>query len=77
MLGWDLWKKGFDAWEGATAQFAEKAMKNPLLLGPSGAMLKAVMQAKAGSDKATARGGGGGGGGDQKEEGRESGRSTR
>ena len=55
MLGWDLWKKGFEAWEGATAQLAEKAMKNPLLLGPSGAMLKAMMQAKAGSDKATAR----------------------
>ncbi len=55
MLGWDLWKKGFDAWEGATAQYLEKALQNPLLLGPSGAMLKTMMQAKAGSDKAMAR----------------------
>jgi ATP-dependent exoDNAse (exonuclease V) alpha subunit len=55
MLGWDLWKKGFDAWEGATADYLEKAIENPLLLGPSGAMLKAMMETKAGNDKAMAR----------------------
>lgn len=55
MLGWDLYKKGFDAWESATAAFVEKALENPLLLGPSGMMLKTMMQAKAGSDKAMAR----------------------
>jgi hypothetical protein len=54
MLGWDLWKKGFDAWEGATARYVEQVMKNPLLLGPSGAMLTAAMKAKATSEKATA-----------------------
>jgi hypothetical protein len=54
MLGWDMWKKGFDAWEGATARYLEQVLKNPLVLGPSGAMLTATMKAKAASDKAAA-----------------------
>mgnify|MGYP000045813219 CR=1 FL=1 len=55
MLGWDTWKKGFDAWENTTAGFMEKVLKNPLLLGPSGAMLSAVMKAKAATDKAASQ----------------------
>ena len=54
MLGWDMWKKGFEAWEGATARYMEQVSKNPLLLGPAGAMLTAAMKAKAASDKAAA-----------------------
>jgi hypothetical protein len=54
MMGWDLWKKGFDAWENATAEYAEKLLKSPLVLTPGGAMLSAVMKAKAASDKASA-----------------------
>ena len=54
MLGWDMWKKGFFAWESATAQYLEQVLKNPLVLGPSGAMLTAAMKAKAASDKAAA-----------------------
>jgi hypothetical protein len=54
MLGWDMWKKGFEAWEGATARYMEQVMKNPLVLGPSGAMLTAAMKAKAATDKAAA-----------------------
>ncbi len=54
MVGWDMWKKGFDAWEGATARYLEQVMKNPLVLGPSGAMLTAAMKAKAAGDKAAA-----------------------
>jgi hypothetical protein len=54
MLGWDMWKKGFDAWENATASYVEQVLKNPLVLGPSGAMLTAAMKAKATSDKAAA-----------------------
>ncbi len=54
MLGWDMWKKGFDAWEGATARYVEQVMKNPLLLGPSGAMMTAAMKTKAATDKAAA-----------------------
>jgi hypothetical protein len=54
MMVWDMWKKGFDAWEGATARYLEQVTKNPLLLGPSGKMLSVAMQAKAASDKAAA-----------------------
>lgn len=54
MLAWDLWKKGFDAWENATAQYCEQVIKNPLLLGPSGMMLTAAMKTKAMADKAAA-----------------------
>jgi hypothetical protein len=49
-----MWKKGFDAWENATAQYMETVMRSPLLLGPSGTMLSTVMKAKAASDRATA-----------------------
>lgn len=51
---WDQWKKGFDAWEAATAQLLEQWMKSPLVLGPSGTMLSMVMKAKLASDKAMA-----------------------
>ncbi len=51
---WDLWKKGFYAWEGATARMFESALKSPLVLGPSGAALTAAMRAKAAGDKAVA-----------------------
>lgn len=54
MMGWDLWKKGFDAWENATAEYAEKLLKSPLVLVPGGAMLSAAMKAKAAGDKAAA-----------------------
>jgi hypothetical protein len=54
MLGWDMWKKGFDAWENATAQYIEQILKNPVVLGPSGAMLSGAMKAKAAGDKAAA-----------------------
>ncbi len=51
---WKLWKKGFDAWEKATAAAIEKMMANPAILGPAGGMLSAFMKAKAASDKAAA-----------------------
>ena len=47
MMVWDMWKKGFTAWEGATAQYMEQVLSNPLLLYPSGAMLTAAMKVKA------------------------------
>ena len=49
---WDMWKKGFTAWETATAQYVEKVMSNNAVLGTSGAMLTAVMKTKAGVDRA-------------------------
>jgi hypothetical protein len=52
---WEMWKKGFDAWENATAKYVEQWMKSPLLLGPSGMMLGSAMKAKAQYDKATSQ----------------------
>jgi hypothetical protein len=52
---WDMWKKGFDAWEASTARVLEAWMKSPLVLEPSGALLTATMKMKASSDRAAAR----------------------
>jgi hypothetical protein len=54
MIGWDMWKKAFDAWEDATAKYAEQWLKSPLVLGPSGAMLSWMMKAKTQADKTKA-----------------------
>jgi hypothetical protein len=54
-MPWESWKKGFDAWEGATAKWLESVLKSPLVLGPSGAMLGATMKAKAKYDDAVAQ----------------------
>ncbi len=55
MNAWESWKKGFDAWENATAKYVETWMKSPLVLGPSGTMLTAAMHAKTNMDRATAK----------------------
>lgn len=54
MIGWEEWKKGFDAWEDSTAKLMEVWLKSPFVLGPSGAMLTAAMKAKVAGDKAAA-----------------------
>ncbi len=54
MSAWNMWKKGFDAWENETAKFLEIVIRSPLVLGPSGAMLTVVMKAKTTGDKARA-----------------------
>jgi hypothetical protein len=51
---WDMWKQGFNAWEQATAQYMEKVMTNPGVLGPAGALLTAAMKTKAATDRAMA-----------------------
>ena len=51
---WDMWKQGFAAWEQATAQYFEKVLTNPGVLGPAGAMLSAAMKTKTATDKALA-----------------------
>ncbi len=51
---WDTFKKGFDAWENATAKYLELWLKSPMVLGPSGAMLSQAMRTKAAYDKAVA-----------------------
>ena len=52
---WDMWKQGFAAWEQTTAQYMEKVMTNPGVLGPAGAMLTAAMKTKAATDRALAQ----------------------
>ncbi len=54
MDAWDMWKKGFAAWETATASYLEKVLANPAVLGPAGAMLTAAMKTKTATDKAVA-----------------------
>ena len=54
MFGWDLYKKMFNAWEGATAQYLEAWLKSPLVLEPAGAWLSAAMKAKRSTDRAAA-----------------------
>ena len=54
MIGWDDWKKGFDAWEAATARLLEEWMQSPLVLEPAGAMLTALMKGKARGDRTLA-----------------------
>lgn len=49
---WDQWKKGFAAWETATAAYLEQVMANPSVLGPAGIMLTAAMKTKAATDRA-------------------------
>ncbi|PJB43005.1 MAG: hypothetical protein CO108_10810 [Deltaproteobacteria bacterium CG_4_9_14_3_um_filter_63_12] len=44
---WEQWKKGYYTWEAATAQLIEQWIRSPLVLGPSGAMLSAMMKVKA------------------------------
>lgn len=54
-LGWEMWKKGFDAWESATANYMEQVLKNPLLLGPSGKLMAEAFKQKAQAEKNTAQ----------------------
>jgi len=51
---WETWKKGFEAWEGATAKYFDGMLKNESVLGGSGALLTAAMKAKAAYEKAAA-----------------------
>lgn len=52
MITWDLWKKGFDAWEDATAKYLEHWLRSPAVLTPAGALFTAAMKTKAAHDKA-------------------------
>ena len=48
---WEMWKKGFDVWEDATAKYLEQVFKSPLVLAPTGFGLTAFMKAKAAGDQ--------------------------
>ncbi len=49
---WEMWKKGFDKWESATAEYLERVLESPAVLYPSGKMLQSVMKTKAKLDDA-------------------------
>jgi len=53
MMVWDIFKKAFDSWENAAAQWSERAMKSPLVLSPSAGMLSTVLKSKAAIDRVT------------------------
>jgi len=55
MNAWDTWKRGFDAWEDATATLVARWMQSPLVLSASGAALSAALRAKAQRDAEVAR----------------------
>jgi hypothetical protein len=47
MKSFKEWKSAFDRWESATAEYSEKVLKMPDVLGPAGSILSRVMRAKA------------------------------
>jgi hypothetical protein len=52
---WETWKKGFGAWESATASYLEKVLGNQTVLWPAGALLTAWMKTRAAGDRTLAR----------------------
>ena len=54
MNPWELYKKYFNVWENATAEYMEHWLKSPMILEPAGAMLSASMKFKAQADKKAA-----------------------
>lgn len=54
MKGFKEWKTAFDQWENATAEYSEKVMKMPKVLGPAGTVISGIMKVKAASDRAQA-----------------------
>jgi hypothetical protein len=54
MSGFKEWKSAFDQWENATAEYSEKVMKMPSVLGPAGTVLSGLMKVKAVGDRAQA-----------------------
>lgn len=52
---WETWKKGFARWEKTTAEYLEKVLENPMVLGGAGSLLSASMKTKTAGDEALAR----------------------
>ncbi len=52
---WELWKKGFNAWESATADYMERVLRSEAVLRPSGQLLTAAMKLKAKNDTSVAK----------------------
>lgn len=41
---WETWKKGFNAWESATAKMLEGWLKSPLVLEPTGGLVSLLVK---------------------------------
>ena len=54
MNPWEMWKKGFEVWEKATADYLDNVMRNPAVLGPAGNLLTVAMKTKVATDRAVA-----------------------
>lgn len=54
MTPWQLWKRGFDAWERQTATYFEEVLQSPAVLVPGGFMISQMMKGKAATNKAMA-----------------------
>ena len=52
---WEMWKKSFNAWESATAEYLEEVLESPAVLRPSGKMLETAMKTKAKLDDAATK----------------------
>lgn len=50
MNPWDLWKRGFTAWEQATAAYVEKTLANPAVINPLGQLVTNLARAKSLTD---------------------------
>ncbi|MCP4448549.1 MAG: hypothetical protein GY811_24915 [Myxococcales bacterium] len=55
MSVWKIWKSGFDRWEQTTSGYLDQALRSPAILGPTGSMLKAVMNTKSTTGKVLSR----------------------
>lgn len=55
MSTWKVWKSGFDRWERTTSEYFDKTLRSPAILGPTGTLLKAMMQTKGTTNKVLAR----------------------
>ncbi len=52
---WDTWKKGFDAWENATASYLEHLLKSQVVLEGSGALLSLLLKLRGATQGAKER----------------------
>ena len=50
-MNWEVWKQGFTAWEQATAQYMEKVLSTPSVLGGASSVLTVVMKTKTATDR--------------------------
>lgn len=48
---WRQWKRGFDTWEGHTADLLEQVLRSPTVLNPAGQLMTTTLKLKAARDR--------------------------